>query len=109
MLALPSTLGWFSPGSPARSSQFDVDLIDAWDTISNTVPTARWLPSLPDEWKVHGTLLHHTDVVIDDQHKLVFIDNVKAASTTVRQIMSATLGVSWETVRAHCPPPTHSP
>ena len=70
MRALPAlSLGWFSPGSPARSSQFDVDLIDAWDAISNTVPTARWLPPLPDEWKVHGTLLHHTDVVIDDQHK----------------------------------------
>ena len=57
--------------------------------------SSAWLPNSPTEWKVHGA--HHNDVVIDDEHKLIFVDNVKAASTTVRQLIMKTLGgITWQ-------------
>ena len=47
-----------------------------------TLSSSGWLPNSPTEWKVHGA--HHNDVVIDDEHKLIFVDNVKSPSWVSR-------------------------
>ena len=39
---------------------------------------------------------HLVDVVIDDEHKLVYVDNVKAASTTLRSALNNTFNATWE-------------
>lgn len=38
-----------------------------------------------------------TDVVISDEHRFIFVDNVKAASTAVRDELNTSLGVTWAT------------
>ena len=38
---------------------------------------------------------HAVDVIISDRDRFVFVDNVKAASTTLRELMSESLNVSW--------------
>ena len=38
-----------------------------------------------------------TDVVISDEHRFIFVDNVKAASTAVRDVLNTSLGVTWAT------------
>ena len=38
-----------------------------------------------------------TDVVISDEHRFIFVDNVKAASTAVRDELNRSLGVTWAT------------
>ena len=38
---------------------------------------------------------HPIDVVISDKEKSVFVDNVKAASTTVRSLRRDKLNVTW--------------
>ena len=51
-------------------------------------------PPVECENEVHGH--HHTDVVISDEHRFVFVDNVKAASTTVRVLLKSQLNISWK-------------
>ena len=46
-------------------------------------------PHLPPPHSTNGT-----DIVLDDEHGFVFVDNVKAASTTVREILDMA-GFDW--------------
>jgi Sulfotransferase family len=39
--------------------------------------------------------LFGTDVIVCPEHKLVYVDNVKAGSTTIRTILEDSLGCSW--------------
>ena len=43
-------------------------------------------------WEHHP---HTVDAVISDEHKIVYIDNVKAGSTTLRSAMEQVLHASW--------------
>lgn len=38
---------------------------------------------------------HMTDVIISDVYRVVYVDNVKAASTTIREILAEQLSASW--------------
>ena len=38
---------------------------------------------------------HPVDIIISDRDRFVFVDNVKAASTTLRELLSKHLNVTW--------------
>ena len=45
-------------------------------------------------------LPHSVDAVISHKHKLVYVDNVKGGSTTIRSLMQTVLGATWSD--SHC-------
>ena len=54
-------------------------------------------------WEHHA---HTVDAVISDEHKIVYIDNVKAGSSTLRHAMTQVLHASWN--HGDCCAPTLS-
>ena len=81
-------------GVPSSSEQ--------WEVLREDLVERGFLPALgPDVqlreqrvvYRLHEP--HPIDVVISDQDGFVFVDNVKAASTTIRTLLQSKLNISW--------------
>jgi hypothetical protein len=44
---------------------------------------------------IFENVTHYSDVVISDHHRLVYVENVKAGSTTIRNLLKRVLGADW--------------
>ena len=52
-------------------------------------------PELQKDLRLRMQQHHPVDVIISDRDRFVFVDNVKAASTTLRELLSEELNVTW--------------
>jgi hypothetical protein len=52
-------------------------------------------PELQKDLRLRMQQHHPVDIIISDRDRFVFVDNVKAASTTLRELLSKELNVTW--------------
>ena len=53
--------------------------------------------ALCDDWATYLAEFSLSDVVISDEHRFVFVDNVKAASSSIRSLFERDMNLTWAT------------